>query len=147
MSEIVKNAPYINLSKGQKYGIKVDANELTLPIALKDEGEAKELEQQVRSLFGKTYTGTDCIVFDPKMGFWSNTDEQVVISAGNSIAFSSSYRNGLHGSKKVNIGVDTVLRHTLLGSRLKKYWMKKEKISEEDAQKRLEEITPFARPQ
>jgi len=110
MSEIVKNAPYINLSKGQKYGIKVDGHKLTLPIALKNEGEVKELEEQVKSLFGKTYTGTDCIVFDPKMGFWSNTDEQVVISAGNSIAFSSSYRNGLHGSKKVNIGADTMLK-------------------------------------
>jgi hypothetical protein len=146
MSEIVKNATYINLSKGDKYGIKVDDNKLTLPIALKDESEVKELEQQVRSLFDKTRTGADYIFVNPGSGFW-NDNEGVEIHAGNSIAFSSNYYGHIHTSKKVNIGIDTILRHTLLGQRLKEYWRKEEKISQRDAQKRLEEITPLARPQ
>jgi hypothetical protein len=148
MSEILKNAPYINLSKGRKYGIKVSANELVLPIGLKDEGEVKEFEQQVRSLYQRTHVGPEHLDVNPDNRHWLNVDdEEVEIGAGNSIVLSSNYYGHIHTSKKLKIGIDTILRYTVLGQKLEKYWVAEEKISEKDAQKRLKEITPLAQPQ
>lgn len=145
MSAIIGNAPYINLSTGQKYGIKV-VNELVLPIALQNESEVRELEREVRVLFKKVNVGTDYISARP--GSVWNTDtsggEDVKIKAGNSIVISAGYLTSIYTSKRTQIGVDKILRNTSLGKKLKEYWITEEKISPEDAQKRLEQITPLA---
>lgn len=48
-----------------------------------------------------------------------------------------------HNAKTV---LDFIIRNTIIGQKWKKEWMKKLKLTEEEAQKRLEALTPLAKP-
>ncbi len=42
--------------------------------------------------------------------------------------------------------IDTIVRYTVIGEKWKQDWIKKQKITEQEAQKKLEGLTPFAKP-
>ncbi len=42
--------------------------------------------------------------------------------------------------------IDSIIRNTIIGEKWKQEWIKKQKISEQEAQKRLEGLTPLAKP-
>lgn len=42
--------------------------------------------------------------------------------------------------------IDSIIKNTVIGEKWKQEWIKKQKLSEQDAQKRLEGLTPLAKP-
>lgn len=42
--------------------------------------------------------------------------------------------------------LDSIVRNTIIGEKWKQDWIKKQKVTEQDAQKRLEGLTPLAKP-
>lgn len=161
----IKPKKQFNVWRGNTiYGVK-------LPIGFENESEARELEQQVRMLYDDVEISTDkikvtamrnkglvlCHVLPARIQF----EGYVEIVAKPSISISYTIDPGCRecsdwSSKKLDwssfekeckTAMDTILRNTIIGRKLKEYWIREDKISDVDAKKRLEEITPYAMTQ
>jgi len=52
----------------------------------------------------------------------------------------------LKADQNAKMIMDSIIRNTIIGEKWKQYWIKKQKISEQEAEKRLESLTLLARP-
>ena len=149
MSLIIDDFPIISLTEsGKKYGIKPVSGEfgsmgLLLPIGLKDEKEARQLISEIKELFDevKVYPWYDHVTVEvkSKRRFLFKKTTYIFLKRGENSIEISTYSPKKIESKVI---IDTILRETVLGRRLKEYWVSKDGISEYEAEKRLEEITP-----
>ena len=152
MSFIIDNFAIISLTEsGKKHGIKPVSREygyigLSLPIGLKDEEESKQLISQIKELYDgiKVYVWYDHLAIEVKgkRKFLFKETAYVAIRRGENSIEIGTWSPRKKMDKSV---IDTILRRTILGRRLKDYWISTEGISEGDAEKRLEELTPYAK--
>jgi hypothetical protein len=140
MSSIMKDKTQITLSTGNRYGIKVNAAQMTLPIRFENESEAKEFLDELGAFKYKTEEDGNGIWVHG--GILRNRAGSLNVNSGNSIVLSSSW-----GDKKDWKIADVLLSYTSLGRKLKEYWKNNEKdFTEEAACKRLNEITSGMAP-
>ena len=150
MSLIIDDFPIISLTEnGKKYGIKPVSGEyrylgLLLPIGLKDEKESRQLVSEIRDLFNevKVYPWYDHISVEvkSKRGFLFKRTYHIFLKRGENSIQIATWSPRKNENKVI---IDTILRETVLGKRLKEYWLSKDGISEDEAERRLEEITPY----
>ena len=149
MSAIVENFPTIALTEsGVRYGIRPVSGEYgytaaSLPISLRDEMESRLLMEQMARLFNKVevkpwYDHFEVNVKQSRLPFAK--EGYAVLKKGNSIEIGTYSPR----SRNDRVVIDTVLRNTVLGTRLMDYWKQALKKSEREARKMLEEITPLA---
>jgi hypothetical protein len=144
MSVIYGDRMQILLSKEEKYGIKPEGRGIILPIGFETEDEAKRFLGDLHHLKYNVSEGTDKIVI--KGGIFRNRGS-VIFCPREYRSFSKCIK--LSEGSEFSWGdwkiADVLIRNTSLGKKLKEYWMKNEKgLTEEQTQKRLEEITPLA---
>jgi hypothetical protein len=142
---------------------------ITLPIRFENETEVEEFEKQVKELYNDIEISTNkiriialekrawslCDLFPfrgPFIGYVEiATRPSILVSYFiprckdcNSRNWSSKKLDWTAFEKECKVVVDKIVRDTILGKKLKKYWIENERIPSEDAQKRLEEITSYA---
>jgi len=134
MSYILKNAVYINLTTGDYYGIKPESwDEIQLPFTLSDWGEVETLETELKKLFPK-------VEVEYRTTLHASRKESSITIGRSEEGLIGIVYSGKEGLKML----DTVLRKTILGRKLKEYLQIKYNKSEKKAQEILEEITPLA---
>jgi len=142
MSKLIQNniLPYVALSTGEKYGIKPESNGIVLPVRFENESEVREFENQIRALYKDTEIMPDkisSIVFRKKTWEWligifrGEIDVFLNVKTENTISLSYFYDRWNRGNiinrinwssldKEGEKAMDTVLKKTILGKKLKK---------------------------
>jgi hypothetical protein len=144
MSAIMEESSMISfLEEGSKYGITVsNGSSIDLPISIKNLEEYKSLEEGIKSRVNDVFISQHSKGIFVSYGkrFIRGYKGEMIIEKNND---KLSIR--VYSSKPENMAiVDTLLRHTILGEKLKKYW-ENEGLDATKAKERLEEITPRAR--
>lgn len=142
MSAIYGDRFQILLSRKERYGIKPTSNGVDLPVGFGTEDEAKNFLEELKHLKGVKKVGEfafceNTIVIDRGLfgGSAYLTPEKSVRLSSSGSFFGNSWEI-----------IDTIIRYTSLGESLKTWWKLSETdMTEEKAQKRLEEITPLAK--
>jgi len=147
MSAIEKDAPYIALAKGDRYGIKPVMKDnwraIELPFNLANEDEGRALEQELRALFPEIRAYSQ--------GFWVGTKKKRwyhLERPGSQLRVEPSENSIVikHYSDKEGLAaLDKTLRKTILGKKFMKYLKREHKKSDQEAETILREITPLAR--
>ncbi|MDE1873542.1 MAG: hypothetical protein KGI04_00265 [Candidatus Micrarchaeota archaeon] len=151
MSTMIRDVAKINLTTGEKFGIKLGGKVLELPIKLQDERQVDLLLKQLRGLGYEVETNPGWVSPNPayshparitasKKEHWYSSTHRVIIGKGNSMHIEAYYGDSAELSM-----IDTILRHTILGDGIVEYWMKTYGDSKEGAQKRRDDLTPLAR--
>ena len=149
MSEVERNAAYINLAKTDRYGIKPVYERglygVELPFNLANEDESKKLEKELSQLFPKVWRNIDGFVVEgkkEKKHWYSAGDipELHIMPSENSIFIGHFYHE-----KSEYTAMDTILRNTILGKKFREYLKEKHSKTDLETKTILEEITPLAR--
>jgi hypothetical protein len=137
-----------------KYSIDITKEDeniyLYIPIALKQADEVSKFSKELQKIFGGSigisgkllkeqkrarYQVRERSFFSRKSAFFTYKGD------GKDSTELGTYPPNMEASKSV---IDSTLRKTILGVLLKNYWEIREGLSEEEAQKRLDDITPRA---
>ena len=158
MSLVVSNRSKVSLTQaGEMYGIKPVYQGwdfgLRLPFKLKDTKESNLLVDEIKHLFldAKTtsfYNDLEITVpIEPKKFFSTPPYGRIYIRPKEDAIEIGMYEfvtSDLISTLRRTVMIDKILRRTLLGRRLKEYWMSKDGIDESQAEARLVEVTPYA---
>lgn len=126
-----------------RYGIEQVAHicGVRLPIRILPE-ETKEFFEEIKRLYDTAeQIGDGLVIIEDKEKFDSKVYVNFSLASARYVSLSCVPNEYIPEGETV---IDTITRYSSLGKRLKRYWIEKEGMNEEDAQKRLELITPKA---
>jgi hypothetical protein len=152
MSAIMRKSDIIQLTNKDKetYGIRIasdlDYDAIEIPISF-DEKELLQFSEEVKKLYddAKAFASFGTIIVEAKKGGFPFRKKAKYGMISNNGKLTLRVERRLP-SYRANVNdlslIDKCLRETVLGKKLKEYWTISDEISAEEAQKRLEEITP-----
>ncbi len=174
MSSLLEDKVYVVLSDvtkrgvyplhGYKYGL------YRIPAELTDKNEIQQVTNALKQVFKidsyadrilATYKWKETDVTASKPQDWKEAELEITVEivtgevtdviyqikpleSFKEAFWVKNYR--LKADQNGKMVIDTIVRNTIIGAKWMQDWIKKYKISEQEAQKRLEGMTPLARP-